>query len=150
MNSANEMTHYIFKKPYITATGSTYYIGEKFPEHYLKEKLPQLFKDISIRDNYLLLANKVSLEDITVTPKVIGESNTKTLTTFELKEKEDITENIIYINEINFEDLIKIQGIGEKAATKLINSRTEKRFETIDELTKLVSTVKWDKYNIIY
>lgn len=141
---------YTFKKPYITVTGSTFYVGEKFPEHYLKDKIPQLFKDVLLRDAYLISSNKVSFEDTTVSPKVIGESNTKTLTTFELKEKEDITDNTIYINEISFEDLIKIQGIGEKAATKLINSRTEKRFETVDELTKLVSTVKWDKYNIIY
>lgn len=141
---------YIFKKPYITHTGSVFYVGQKFPEQYLKNKVPQLFKDITIRDTYLLPTSKVSLEDVTKEIKTLGEQNSRTLTTIEIKEKEDIDSTTIYINEISFEDLVKIQGIGEKAATKLINSRTEKRFESIDELTKLVPTAKWDKYNIIY
>lgn len=141
---------YTFKKAYNTPSGSTFYVGEKYPEHYLVHKVPLLFKEINLKDEYLVISSKVSLEDTTKEPITIGENKTKTLSTFELKEKVDITDTTIYINEISLEDLIKIQGIGDKAANKLINTRKDKRFETVDELIKLVSTVKWDKYNIIY
>lgn len=141
---------YTFKKAYNTPSGSTFYVGEKYPEHYLLQKVPLLFKKITLKDEYLVISSKVSLEDTTKEPIIIGENKTKTLSTFELKEKEDIIDTTIYINEISLEDLIKIQGIGDKAANKLINTRKDKRFETVDELVKLVSTVKWDKYTIIY
>lgn len=142
---------YIFKKPYNTSSGSTYYVGERYPEHYLVQKVPSLFKNNNLKNEYLISSSKISLEDITVEPISIGENNIKPATTIiELKEKEDITDINVYINEISFEDLLKIQGIGDKVATKIINIRKNKRFETIDELTKLSNIVKWDKYNIIY
>lgn len=146
----DNVKEYTFKKAYNTPSGSTFYVGEKYPEHYLIQKVPLLFKSITLKDEYLISSSKVSLEDTTKEPLTIGENKTKTLSTFEIKEKEDITDTTIYINEISVEDLIKIQGIGDKAANKLINTRKDKRFETIEELTKLVSTVKWDKYNIVY
>ena len=146
----NFVKEYTFKKAYNTPSGSTFYVGEKYPEHYLLQKVPLLFKNIILKDEYLVLSSKVSLEDTTKEPITIGENKTKTLSTFELKEKEDITDTTIYINEISLEDLIKIQGIGDKAANKLITARKDKRFESITELTKIASTVKWDKYIIIY
>ena len=96
---------YTFKKAYNTPSGSTFYVGEKYPEHYLIQKVPLLFKDIILKDEYLVLSSKVSLEDTTKEPIIIGENKTKTLSTFELKEKEDITDTTIYINEISLEDL---------------------------------------------
>jgi len=141
--------NYTFKKSYITSSGSTFYIGESYPEHYLLSKFPQLIDNIVLKDEYLLSTSNVSFEDITKEPKVIGEHKATTLKTFELKEKKDII-NAIYINAISFEDLQKVQGIGEKAASKLISTREIKKFENVEELTKLVSTVKWDKYTIMY
>jgi DNA uptake protein ComE-like DNA-binding protein len=144
------MTEYYFKKSYITPTGNMYFVGEKFPEHYLKEKVPTLFKDFSITDEYLVASSKVSLEDTTDTIKTLNKEQIRSFSTIELKEKEDIVDTTILINEISFDDLIKIQGIGEKAATKLINNRKDNRFETVEQLTKIAPTVKWDKYTIIY
>ena len=141
---------YIFKKPYNTPSGSTYYVGEKYPEHYLVQKVPLLFKTDTIKNEYLVSSSKISLEDVTIEPISIGENNIRPIPTIELKEKEDITDTNVYINEISFDDLLKIQGIGDKVATKIINIRKNKRFETIEELIKLSTIVKWDKYNIVY
>lgn len=141
---------YTFKKAYNTPNGNTFFVGEKFPEHYLLQKVPLLFKNIKLKDEYLVSSSKISLEETTKEPITIGENNIKVLSTFELKEKEDITNINIFINEISLEDLIKIQGIGDKVANKIIKYRMNKRFENIEELNKLATTVKWDKYNIIY
>lgn len=145
---------YVFKETYFAhakGSGSPYFVDNiEYPISYLQEKVPELLKDLNLKNKYLLATSKVSLEDITETTKMLNKDDVRTLSTIELKEKEDITDNTIYINTISFEDLIKIQGVSEKTATKLINSRKEKRFETVDELTKLATTVKWDKYNLVY
>lgn len=148
------MERYIFKETYFAhakGSGSPYFVdGVEYPVTYLQEKVPELLKNSDLKSRYLLLTTKASFEDITETIKTLNTEPINVLRTVELKEKEDITDTAIYINEISLADLIKIQGIGEKAATKLINTRKDKRFESIDELTKLASTVKWDKYTIIF
>lgn len=148
------MERYVFKETYFAhakGSGSPYFVdGIEYPVSYLEEKVPELLKDLSLKNKYLLSTNKVSLEDITETTKMLNKNDVRTLSTIEIKEKEDIVDNTIYINDISFEDLVKLQGVSDKTATKLINSRKEKRFESVEELTKLATTVKWDKYNIIY
>lgn len=145
---------YVFKETYFAhakGSGSPYFVdGIEYPVNYLEEKVPELLKDLNLKNRYLLATTKVSLEDITETTKMLNKDDVRTLSTIELKEKEDIVDNTIYINNISFEDLIKVQGVSEKTATKLINSRRDKRFETVNELVKLANTVKWDKYNLIY
>lgn len=147
------MERYIFKETYFAHAkggGSPYFVdGVEYPVNYLEEKVPELLKDLNLKNRYLMLTTKASFEDITETPKTLNMEPSNVLRTIELKEKEDTTETI-YINEISFEDLIKIQGVSDKTATKIINTRKEKRFETVEELTKLATTVKWDKYTIVY
>lgn len=147
------MERYIFKETYFAhakGSGSPYFVdGVEYPLNYLEQKVPELLKDLNLKNRYLLLTTKASFEDITETPKTLNTEPSNILRTLELKEKEDNTETI-YINEISFEDLIKLQGVSDKTATKLINARKDKRFESVEELTKLATTVKWDKYTIVY
>lgn len=58
----------------------------------------------------------------------------------EVKQGDDISiknNDKININNANIEELIKLEGIGEKTAEKIIEYRKQKEFKNIEELTKI-------------
>ena len=58
----------------------------------------------------------------------------------EVKEKEEVTEEVkdenkkVSINNATLEELMTLKGIGEKTANKIIEYRSENKFETIEDI----------------
>lgn len=127
-------------------TNNEYYPGE-YPVKYFEAKIPDILTDSIKRNTYI--RENPKYKNVNKVPNTFSGNLPKNSRYIEQINLEDDL-NILNINKVTYDDLIKIQGIGDKSAKKLLNKISEKPLQNLDELTQIIGTVDWTQFNIVF